>query len=256
MAEEYTGPILKIEHVCKSFKVGIQEVPVLKDISFEINRGDFVILFGPSGSGKSTLLHTLLGLEPPTTGNVYFLGKDMYTNTTEDDRSDLRKKHVGMVYQQPNWVKSLTVVENVAFPMTLLGFDRSDSVKSAWRSLGSMGMTNWVSYYPTELSGGQQQRVALARALVTNPELIIADEPTGNLDYEAGQNLMKLLVDLNGQGKTIAMVTHDLEYMSYAKTAVQFLDGKIVGVYNDDQKKELTSVIKTKRGTGVENVQG
>jgi putative ABC transport system ATP-binding protein len=240
-------PVLKAESVHKSFKVGVQDVEVLKDVNMQVLPGDFAIIFGPSGSGKSTLLHTILGLEPPTTGHVYFLGKDLYEGTTEDMRSDERKKHVGMVYQQPNWVKSLSVVENVAFPLSLLGMDRTDSLKLAWKSLESLSMQNWVNYFPAELSGGQQQRVALARALVTNPEVIIADEPTGNLDYESGQMLMQLMTKLHEQGKTIVMVTHDLEYMSYARTAIQFLDGKIVGVYTDEQKEELVRVIKTKK---------
>ncbi|MFA6518615.1 MAG: ABC transporter ATP-binding protein [Candidatus Shapirobacteria bacterium] len=241
--------LFKIQNVAKSFHIGDQDVPVLKDISLEIKSGDFVIIFGPSGCGKSTLLHTMLGLEAPTKGSVYFSGKNLYDGLTEDDRSDFRKEHTGIVYQQPNWIRSLTVVENVAFPLQLLGLDRFHSLEKARVILETVEMINWATYIPTELSSGQQQRVALARALVTNPEVIIADEPTGNLDYESGQGLMKLLTELNKEHKkTILMVTHDLEYLKYAITAVKMFNGSVVGVYDKEDQKELMSEIKSKRG--------
>ena len=177
--------IISVQHVSKSFHVGTQDVPVLKDISFEVKPLDFLIIFGPSGCGKSTLLHTILGLEEPSQGNVYFLGKNLYDGITEDDRADFRKVHAGMVYQQPNWIRSLTVVENVAFPLLLLGQDKYQNLEKAREILKTVEMLDWQNYIPNELSSGQQQRVALARALITNPEVIIADEPTGNLDYES-----------------------------------------------------------------------
>lgn len=240
--------IIKTSSLHKSFYTGIQEVPVLKGLSFDVEKGTFLIIFGPSGCGKSTLLHVVLGLETPTKGEVNFLGEDLYQNTSEDYRSDLRKKHVGMVYQQPNWVKSLTVVENVAFPLLLLGVEKKKTLEKAHQTLKSVEMVDWANYLPTELSSGQQQRVALARALVADPKLIIADEPTGNLDYESGQELMQLLTDLNRQGKTIIMVTHDLEYLRFAKTAIQMFDGKVIGCYQEDKIKELVAELKSKRG--------
>lgn len=241
--------LFKVQNVAKSFHIGNQDMLVLKDISLEIKRGDFVVIFGPSGCGKSTLLHTILGLEAPTRGSVYFSGKNLYDGQTEDDGCDFRKVHAGIVYQQPNWIRSLTVVENVAFPLQLLGFDRFHSLEKARVILETVEMTNWATYIPTELSSGQQQRVALARALVTDPEVIIADEPTGNLDYESGQELMKLLTELNkNHKKTILMVTHDLEYLKYAITAVKMFNGSVVGVYENDDRKELMSEIKSKRG--------
>jgi putative ABC transport system ATP-binding protein len=247
-----TDSIIKVNNVSKSFHVGNQDVPVLKDISFEVNSGDFLIIFGPSGCGKSTLLHLILGLEEPTFGQVSFLGKNIWNKTTEDERSDLRKKHIGMVYQQPNWIKSLTVVENVAFPLLLLGINKIQTKQKALEMLRMVHMDDWANYIPTELSSGQQQRVALARAMVTGPSMIIADEPTGNLDYESGQGLMQLLTDLNQkQGKTIVMVTHDLEYLNYAKTAIRMFNGEVVGVYGDGEKEKLMTEIKSKRGNGI-----
>ncbi len=243
--------IIQVDHLSKSFHVGKQDVPVLKDISFEVNQNDFCVIFGPSGCGKSTLLHTILGLEAPSTGTCLFLTKNLYAGMDEDQRSDFRKNHVGMVYQQPNWIKSLTVVENVAFPLVLMGRLKSESLEKAHTMLEVMGMGEWSNYAPTELSSGQQQKVALARALVTNPEVIIADEPTGNLDFESGQELMRLLVTLNrDQAKTILMVTHDLEYLTFAKTAVKMFNGTIVGEYGEKDKESLLLEIKGKRGSG------
>lgn len=246
-----TNALIQVYHLSKSFHVGKQDVPVLKDISFEVHPNDFCVIFGPSGCGKSTLLHTILGLEAPTTGSCVFLSKNLYENMDEDQRSDFRKNHVGMVYQQPNWIKSLTVLENVAFPLVLMGKLKSESLDKARTMLEVMGMGEWSGYAPTELSSGQQQKVALARGLVTNPEVIIADEPTGNLDFESGQELMQLLVKLNKeQNKTILMVTHDLEYLTFAKTAVKMFNGTIAGEYAEKDKEKLLQEIQGKRGNG------
>ena len=273
--------IIRVEHLSKSFPVGAQMVPVLKDVSFTVEPLDFLIIFGPSGCGKSTLLHTLIGLEPPTSGKVIFLGKDLYgekassikspvsrrenkknktlntkqlmpnTNIGEDERSEFRKRHIGMVYQQPNWIRSLTVVENVAFPLLLLGQEREKSLAEAREMLAALEMSLWQDYLPSELSSGQQQRVALARALINSPKVIIADEPTGNLDYESGQELMELLVDLNKkQGHTIIMVTHDLEYLDFATKVIKMLDGRLVAFYEEKDKEKLMAEIKGKRGNG------
>lgn len=239
--------IITINNITKSFHVGVQDVPVLKGVSLAVATGDFLIIFGPSGCGKSTLLHAILGLEEPTTGDIHLLGQDLYKGTTEDDRSELRKKHIGMIYQQPNWIKALTVIENVAFPLSLLGESRVTAIAKAGELLQTIGMTNWADYVPTELSSGQQQKIALARGLIISPSVIVADEPTGNLDYQSGQELMELFVKLNKEGKTIIMVTHDLEYLSFTKTAVEMLDGKIEGVYEGNQKINLTKKIQTKR---------
>ncbi len=244
-------PIIEISGVKKSFTVGAQVVPVLKGVSANINMGDFVIIVGPSGCGKSTLLHIILGLEQPSEGTIVFLGENIYNNTTEDYRSDFRKKHIGMVYQQPNWVKSMTVAENVAFPMFLLGMEVEGALTRAKELLTQLRMGDWANYMPSELSGGQQQRVSLARALANNPEIIIADEPTGNLDYQTGQEVMQMLQELNTkQQKTVVMVTHDLEYLKYANTAIKIFDGEIDTIYTGDEINELFNNSKQKRGVG------
>lgn len=253
MKSPLSNSILKVENISKSFRVGGVDIPVLKNISFEIKSGEFVIIFGPSGCGKSTLLHALLGLEGPNSGLITFLGEDLYGLTTEDDRSQFRKIHIGMVYQQPNWIKALNVIDNLVFPQLLLGKTREQGLIKATELLETVGMLEWAHYIPSELSGGQQQRIALVRALVTDPEIIIADEPTGNLDFISGQKLMKLLQDMNTkQNKTIIMVTHDLEYLNYAKIAISIFDGEIVDIYDEKNKNKLTLDLKSKRGYGKE----
>mgnify|MGYP006298075081 CR=1 FL=1 len=218
--------IFTVDHVFKSFAVGDQSVEVLKDVSFDINYGEMLVIFGPSGCGKSTLLHILLGLEPPSKGLVKFLNEDLY-NRGDDDRAEIRKNHVGMVYQQPTWVKSHTVIQNVALPLIMLGKDSDLAKQEALKKLEIVGMQDWADYIPTELSSGQQQKVSVARALINDPDLLVADEPTGNLDTVSGEELMKLLEKLNQQGKTIIMVTHDLEYLGSATRIFYMLDGQI-----------------------------
>lgn len=245
--------LIQIQNIFKNYQVGKQEVKVLKDISFEVGEGDFLVVLGPSGSGKSTCLHILLGLEPPSSGRVVFLGKNLYDRTDEDDRSEFRKQHIGMVYQQPNWVKSMTVIENVAFPLMLHGQEKEVALQTALKSLDKVGMTNWAHQVPTELSGGQQQRVAMARGIVHNPEVVIADEPTGNLDFESGKQIMELLKGLNDEGRTVIMVTHDIEYVRYANRAVRIFDGKVAGYYDDHNMGELMGQLQSKRAEKIED---
>jgi putative ABC transport system ATP-binding protein len=244
---EISNPIIEVCNLSKSFVVGEQTVDVLKDISLDIENGDFMIIFGPSGSGKSTLLYSILGLERPTEGNIFFLGEDMYAGKTEDDITNFRRKHIGMIYQQSNWVQSLSVLENVALPLRLLGIPKGQREESALKVLKKVGMEAWANYNPAELSSGQQQKVAVARALVTDPEVIIADEPTGNLDYESGKHLLHLLGDLRYMGKTIVMVTHDLEYLQYARNTIKMRDGRIEETYCDEDKRALVRQVPLKK---------
>ena len=250
---ETKKPIIQVKNLYKSFQTGGQTIEVLKDISLDINEGDFLIIFGPSGCGKSTLLYTILGLEVPTSGTVHYWTMDLYKDTTEDLRTEVRRLHVGMVYQQSNWVSSLSVIENVALPLRMLGEEETESMEYAMRMLTKVGMNEWATHRPSELSSGQQQKVAVARALVTNPEIIIADEPTGNLDYESGRSLLHLLGDLRFMGKTILMVTHDLEYLQYAKSTVQMRDGKIIEVSRDQEKYKVmkNAPLKKRANIGV-----
>ena len=228
--------IIDIRGVTKIFRAKTQDVLVLKKINLEIKEGDFSIIFGPSGCGKSTLLHIILGLEPPTTGTVHFFDMNFYAYT-EDERSEFRKNNIGMVYQQPNWIKSLTVLENVAFAASLLGFDKNKALGKAAEALKMVGMMAWSAYLPTELSSGQQQKVSLARALVTDPKVIIADEPTGNLDYQSGVELMQLFKSLESHGKTIIMVTHNVENVDFATSVIQMFDGEVINVIAMTQEK-------------------
>ncbi len=241
-------PVLEAINIDKTFFVKAQATPILMDINLVVKAGEFLVIFGPSGCGKSTLLHILLGLEKPTHGKVLFKGQSLYDSLDEDGLSDLRKYYIGMVYQQPNWVKALTVKENVMFPLRLSGMKAKEAAVKALAVLDLVGMTDWQDYIPTELSSGQQQRVALARAMVTNPDLIIADEPTGNLDFKSGQELMKLLANLHRQGKTVIMVTHDLEYLDYASRSLEMFDGKIISQATNPSEYFKKNIHNTKRG--------
>lgn len=238
--------IVKIQDISKDFKIGKQIVNVLSNVTFNINKKDFIILIGKSGSGKSTLFHIILGLEHPTSGNINFLGENIYDYKSEDYLADFRKRHVGIVYQQPNWIRSLTVLENVAFPLLLLGKSKLTTITEAKTMLDQVQMIDWANYVPTELSSGQQQRVALARALITNPDIIMADEPTGNLDSESGFLVMNILDKLNKDGKTILMVTHDLEYLKFANVAIKITNGKTEELYRGNSKTGWIDYMKSK----------
>jgi putative ABC transport system ATP-binding protein len=236
--------ILELTDVKKSFTLGLQEVQIIKGVSFKVHKGDFVILFGPSGCGKSTVLNMSLGLEQPSEGKVFFLGEDLYSHD-EDGRAQIRKKDIGMVYQQSNWIKALNVLENVAFPLTLRGIGKEEREQKALEILKWLEMDHSINQIPTELSSGQQQRVSLARALITDPSLLVADEPTGNLDSKAGEDVMGLFQEFNKKGKTVVMVTHDLEYLRYASFSINMSDGVVIGQYKiGDKELEKLSVSK------------
>ncbi|MBP6933448.1 ABC transporter ATP-binding protein [Candidatus Woesebacteria bacterium] len=238
--------ILEMSEVRKSFTIGNNEIEIIKGVSFQVKKGDFIIIFGPSGCGKSTILNILLGLEPPTQGKVNFLKKDLY-KMSDDERAQLRKKEIGTVYQQSNWVKALTVVENVAFPLMLQGIDADKRLELSIEALKLVEMAQALDQVPTELSAGQQQRVSLARALITKPSLLVADEPTGNLDSKSSQEIMNLFRDFNRQGHTVVMVTHDLEYLKYASRSMQIVDGELVAEHQANAES-LRKLSISKRG--------
>lgn len=228
---------ISVKNLNKSFHVANGEVSVLKNITFEIHENEFTIIYGPSGCGKSTLLHTILGLEEPTSGEINVLGEDIFKEYSEDKLADFRKRNVGMVYQQPNWVKAINVLENVAMPLALLGIEYNERISKAEEMLTSVHMQDWSKYHPSELSSGQQQKVALARALIANPRIIIADEPTGNLDFESGEELMDMLKKISlEKDRTVLMVTHDLEYLKYGEKAINLFDGKIQSIFSPTEK--------------------
>ncbi|MCL5094311.1 MAG: ABC transporter ATP-binding protein [Patescibacteria group bacterium] len=220
-------PVIKIENLEKSFGKGQAKTRVLKGIDLDIFPGEFVIIFGPSGCGKSTLLNTIVGLEKPTSGKVFLKGADVYL-LKDDERSTLRHNHFGIVYQQANWIQSLNILENVAFPLNIGGYTYLRSLTRSRNALTLFNLDKFSKNRPTELSGGQQQKVATVRALISNPEIILADEPTGNLDKISSDDLMYVFKSLNEEFKrTIVMVTHNPEYEKFASKLVFMEDGKI-----------------------------
>ena len=238
--------LIQVNSIWKSFKTGDHNTSILKNISTRIKPGEFVILFGPSGCGKSTLLNTLMGLEHPDKGDINFMGMKIW-ELDSDDRAVIRKKNIGIIYQQQNWVKSLNVIDNVALIGTLLGKSRLESREIAKEKLEIVGMLHRAEYKPYELSSGEQQRISLARSLMSNPALLIADEPTGNLDVKTGIKVMNIFKKLAEDGKTILMVTHNIESLDYADRILFMLDGQIrkdIEVKNEDINYIKTQINK------------
>lgn len=255
MIKDSNKTIIEISNLKKSFVMRDSEINILKGINIKVKQGEFAIIFGPSGCGKSTLLHCILGLEPPTTGQVLVEGKDFY-KLDEDERALYRRFHVGMVFQQPLWISALNIIENVSFPLHLLDLDEKEVIEKARKNLELVGMDKWSNYMPSELSGGQQQKVTLARALSIDPLMIVADEPTGNLDTVSGRELLETFLKLVDLGKTIVMVTHDLEYLKYATKIYHMLDGEVVEEI-EVNKKTRSKIFAGKKeiGGGESNVR-
>ena len=219
--------MLKVEDIKKSFVTEEVETVALNGISFEVKEGEFVAIMGPSGCGKSTLLNILGLLDNPTEGSYKLLDKEV-GKLKEKDRTMFRKGNIGFVFQSFNLIDELSVEENVELPLIYMGVKHSERKERVQKMLERMSMSHRTRHFPQQLSGGQQQRVAIARALVSNPKLILADEPTGNLDSKNGQDVMQLLKELNDEGTTIIMVTHSQHDASYASRVICMLDGKIV----------------------------
>lgn len=239
---------IEVKNVTKDFLVGTQNISVLKGISLGIKRGEFAIIFGPSGCGKSTLLHAILGMEKPTSGEVLLDGISLYS-MGEDEIVRFRKARIGVVFQQSIWIKSLNVIENVCLPNRLKGIPIEKAEELAMEALGKVKLVDWAHHHPSELSSGQQQKISLARALTIDPMVIVADEPTGNLDTVSSDELMDLLLDLSqNQGKTILMVTHDLEYLKYASKLFHIIDGLLVEEIDSEGAKKLSEKLKNKKG--------
>lgn len=219
---------LEGKEITKGFKMGRESLMILKDISIKINVGDFISIMGPSGSGKSTLLYILGGLDKPSTGKVLMNGEDI-SKFSDDKQSVMRRRNIGFVFQFYNLIPNLNVEENILLPVLLDGNKTKDYKKKLDNILEIVGLTERRKHTPKELSGGQQQRVAIARALINNPEIIFADEPTGNLDSKTGTEIMELLRKINRENKkTIIMVTHSMETAEYGNRVVNIKDGGIV----------------------------
>jgi putative ABC transport system ATP-binding protein len=219
--------IIKIEGLYKHFDLESNKIDALNGVNLEIHSTDFVIIYGPSGCGKTTLLNVITGLEEPTKGSIHVRGEDVY-KLNDDNRAQFRADKFGVVSQMPHWVSALNAWENVAMPLVLQGMTFVSAKKRALLALEEIGMSEHANTNPSKLSGGQQQKVSLARALVRNPWIIIADEPTGNLDSHSSDEIMALFSRLNRQSKrTIVMVTHNLVYLPYSNHEVAMKDGKV-----------------------------
>ena len=219
--------LIKLDNVHKIYRMEGVEVPAINGISLSINQGDFVALIGPSGSGKSTAMNLVGCLDTATRGDI-FLGKYNIKNLSESDLAQVRGKQIGFIFQTFNLIPSLNALDNVALPMMFQNVSRSVRMSKAQKLLEQVGLANRMHHLPNQLSGGQRQRVAIARALVNDPEIILADEPTGNLDTKTGDEIMKVLKDLNQQGKTIILVTHNPDLTKLANKVIKLKDGKII----------------------------
>ncbi|MCI6550396.1 MAG: ABC transporter ATP-binding protein [Prevotella sp.] len=220
--------MIKVENLSKSFRTEEVETIALNKVSFEVEDKEFVAIMGPSGCGKSTLLNILGLLDNPTSG-AYWLDGAKVDELKEKDRTDVRKGKIGFVFQSFNLIDELNVEENIELPLTYLNIPKAERKQKVRDIMKRMGITHRAKHFPHQLSGGQQQRVAIARAVVFGPKLILADEPTGNLDSKNGAEVMRLLTELNQEGTTIVMVTHNEHDASLAHRVIRLFDGEIVG---------------------------
>lgn len=220
------NPLIKITNIKRNFVLGNEIVYVLKGIDLEINKGEYVALMGPSGSGKSTLMNLLGCLDTPTSGTYILNGKDV-SQMKDDELAEIRNKEIGFVFQTFNLLPRTTALDNVALPMIYAGYSKSERNERATEVLKQVNLADRMDHQPNQLSGGQRQRVAVARALVNKPSIILADEPTGNLDSKTSVEIMKLFGDIHASGNTVILVTHEEEIAAYAKRVIRLRDGMI-----------------------------
>ena len=220
------NPLIQITNIKRDFALGNEIVYVLKGIDLEINKGEYVALMGPSGSGKSTLMNLLGCLDTPTSGSYILNGKDV-SKMHDDELAEIRNKEIGFVFQTFNLLPRTTALDNVALPMVYAGHSKSERKTRAEEVLNQVGLADRMDHQPNQLSGGQRQRVAVARALVNNPSIILADEPTGNLDSKTSEEIMKLFGDIHKLGNTVIIVTHEEEVAAYAHRIIRLRDGLI-----------------------------
>ena len=221
-----TDKILHLSNVNKIYSLGEEQVHAVQNANIEIKRGDFIAIMGPSGSGKSTLMNLVGVLDIPSTGAI-FLDNQNIEQVSESELAQIRGKKIGFIFQQFNLIGTLTAKENIMLPMMFQDIPSDEREQKALDLLEKVGLKERANHKPGELSGGQQQRVAIARALANDPEVILADEPTGNLDSNTGKEIMNFLKELNKQGKTIIMVTHDANIAKQARKVIHIIDGKI-----------------------------
>ena len=220
-----TNKVIEVKHLYKTyFMEGGNSYPVLKDINFEIHEGEFVAIMGPSGSGKSTLMNTLGCLDKPTAG-TYEIDGQIVSSMNDDQLADIRNKKIGFVFQGFNLLMKRTLLDNVCIPLIYSGYNLNCQHEKAKTMLEHVKLGKFIDRFPNQISGGMQQRVAIARALINEPTLILADEPTGNLDTKTSIEIMDLFTELNKEGKTIVLVTHEPDIANYAKRLIYILDG-------------------------------
>jgi putative ABC transport system ATP-binding protein len=220
-------PLIRIEDLYKSYQTSAGEFPALKAASLNISPGEFVAIMGPSGSGKSTFMNILGCLDKPSAGSYFLEGRSV-AELGKDELALLRNRTIGFVFQGFNLLPRMSILENIALPLIYCGLEREDRLQRARELLSKVGLDRYADSMPNKISGGQQQRVAIARALVNHPGLILADEPTGNLDSKTGEEIMALFDGLNREGITIVLVTHEEDIAQHAKRQIRFLDGRII----------------------------
>jgi putative ABC transport system ATP-binding protein len=226
--------IIKITNIDKIYKMGSSTLKALDDVTLSIYRGEYVAIVGPSGAGKSTLMNIIGCLDTATNGEYILDGVN--TKCSDNRLAEIRNKKIGFIFQNYNLLPKLNILENVELPLLYLGYPNNKIREKAKESIEKVGLSSHIKHKPSELSGGQMQRVAIARALVTDPQIILADEPTGALDSKTGKEVLRMLSDLNNEGNTIIMITHDKEIAAYAKRIVTVRDGKIQSdILNDSE---------------------
>lgn len=235
-------PIIKVREISRRYKVGLETIYALRSISLDIMKNEYVALMGSSGSGKSTLMNVLGCLDTATSGQYYLNGIDV-SHMTDNELADIRNKQIGFVFQTFNLLPRSTALENVALPLVYAGVSREDREARAMKALQDVGLGDRVTHRPNELSGGQRQRVAIARALVTNPAIILADEPTGNLDSKTSYEIMGLLEEIHQKGNTVVLVTHEEDIARHAHRIVRLKDGLVESdKLNDDRILKTVAV--------------
>lgn len=225
--------VIQTREISKKYVMGSETIHALKSISIEIERGEYVAFMGPSGSGKSTLMNIIGCLDSPS-GGTYILNNNDVSDLTENELAEIRNKEIGFVFQTFNLLPRQTALENVALPLIYAGLGREDRNEKAMAALDGVGLADRAKHKPNELSGGQRQRVAIARALVNNPSIILADEPTGNLDTKTSYSIMELFQELHDKGNTIIMVTHEEDIATYAHRIVRLRDGLVETDYRNE----------------------
>ena len=249
-SENLDGSFVKVRDLTKIYSMGEATVTALSGVTLDIPRGSFTVVMGPSGSGKSTLLYLLGGLDWPTSGTIQIGGEEV-EKMDENNLAEFRRNRIGFIFQSFNLVSSMAAIENVGFPLRFSGVPKTDRRKRSQAAMEEVGLSDRLTHKPTELSGGQQQRVAIARALINDPPLILADEPTGNLDSHSGFSIMKLLAELNRAGKTIIVVTHDARMRQFASHTLYLLDGSVVTEEDYHKATEEISQKTEEQGTSL-----